>query len=92
MLAVAQLGGFSAPDVRVSMVVLPSFVALPQGVAAVMAFLAREPVVATLLGLLTVTWAVDVVVQESPARPPTLPAVCSSSPSAASWSCSPCRG
>jgi uncharacterized protein len=64
LLSVAHLGGFSPADVRVVMVMLATFIALPQFLAAVLGFLTREPLVATLLGLLAVTWPTDVVVQQ----------------------------
>jgi uncharacterized protein len=64
LLAVTHLGGFSQQDTRVVMVMLATFIALPQFLAAVLGFLTREPLVATLLGLLAVTWPTDVVVQE----------------------------
>ncbi|WP_285593584.1 GPR1/FUN34/YaaH family transporter [Actinomycetospora sp. NBRC 106378] len=64
LLAVTHLGGFSPQDTRVVMVMLATFIALPQFLAAVLGFLTREPLVATLLGLLAVTWPTDVVVQE----------------------------
>jgi hypothetical protein len=46
------------------MVMLATFIALPQLLAAVLGFLTREPLVATLLGLLSVTWPTDLVVQQ----------------------------
>jgi uncharacterized protein len=64
LLAVAHLGGFGPEDTRTTMVMLATFIALPQLLAAVLGFLTREPLVATLLGLLAVTWPTDVVVQE----------------------------
>lgn len=64
LLAVSHLGGFSPADVRVVMVMLATFIALPQFLAAVLGFLTREPLVATLLGLLAVTWPTDAVVQQ----------------------------
>lgn len=64
LLAISQLGGFGPADTRVTMMMLATFIALPQFLAAVIAFLTREPVVATLLGLLAVTWPTDLAVQE----------------------------
>jgi succinate-acetate transporter protein len=64
LLAIAHLGGFSPADTRVAMVMLATFIAVPQFLAAVLGFLTREPLVATLLGLLAVTWPTDVVVQQ----------------------------
>jgi uncharacterized protein len=64
LLAVAHLGGFGPEDTRTTMVMLATFIALPQLLAAVLGFLTREPLVATLLGLLAVTWPTDVVVQQ----------------------------
>lgn len=64
LLAVTHLGGFSAQDTRVVMVMLATFIAVPQFLASILGFLTREPLVATLLGLLAVTWPTDVVVQE----------------------------
>ena len=46
------------------MVMRATFIALPQLLAAVLGFLTREPLVATLLGLLAVTWPTDLVVQQ----------------------------
>jgi succinate-acetate transporter protein len=64
LLAISHLGGFSPADTRVAMIMLATFIALPQFLAAVLGFLTREPLVATLLGLLAVTWPTDVVVQQ----------------------------
>jgi uncharacterized protein len=60
----AQLGAFG-PDGGdpVVTVMLAVFVPLPQLLAAVIAFLTREPVVATLLALAGMTWPAALVVQ-----------------------------
>jgi succinate-acetate transporter protein len=64
LLSISHLGGFSQQDTKVAMIMLATFIALPQFLAAVLGFLTREPLVATLLGLLAVTWPTDVVVQQ----------------------------
>ena len=56
LLALLQLGLFAAAEARTVYLLIAVFVAVPQFVAALVAFLAREPVAATLLGLLAMSW------------------------------------
>lgn len=62
VVAVGQLGAFGPADTQTVNFLLATFVALPELVAAVIAYLSREAVVATLLGLVSLTWPTTLVV------------------------------
>ena len=69
LLALSQLGVFAASESTTVYLMCAVFVAIPQLLASVMAFLAREPIVATLLGLLAVSWPTQYVVALSAGTP-----------------------
>lgn len=60
--ATEQLGAFAPEAARTVNFLLAMFVAVPQLIAAVIAFLSREAVVATLLGLVAMTWPTNLVI------------------------------
>lgn len=69
LLGLSQLGVFAVQEQTTVYLMCAVFVAVPQFLASVMAFLAREPIVATLLGLLAVSWPTQYAVALSSGSP-----------------------